>query len=565
MLDHDVDFRNEYRVSGNWYRFGPTPRGTPGNVFGVGPAILSLPAFAIGRVAAIAADERRDGWSDSEQVAVMWMSVLLSVAALAFAARVIRRRFADGPLGLLAATAVAAGGPVLYYAVRQPGYAHPYATFFAAWLIDAWDASYDRPRTARTWAYLGAVFGLACLARPQLATWGVLLAHAALDDVRRDRRSARVVGRWLLGAAVALACVAPQLLTWRALYGELYVVPQGSGFLRWDDPAWSEVLFSSRNGLVPWAPIYALAGLGLIAALPTRARLAGLLLLGVALQAVVNGAAWDWWGGGSFGGRRFDSCFAAFAIGLGALATPMARALGARPQVPWPGWLRATIALASAPAIALAAILAVANIGLARRYDSMSARIHGGDSADHVMRVQLRDGVYGWAGRIAARTSRLVTEPARQAYAARTGLPPTTYDRVVGVHLLGETYPGLNSVAPARDDRREVAALPAPFRYGLRPIPNRPGALRTVGIPATLLVPVNVRGPLEVVLFARHPDGGTLTLSWNGRVVARTAVSGVDTRVAFTTDDVRRGVNQLAIVATPGVELAVLELHLRSR
>ncbi|MBP8807182.1 MAG: hypothetical protein KBG48_24230 [Kofleriaceae bacterium] len=561
VLDRDLDFANQYQVSGNWYRFGPTPRGRPGNVFGVGPALLSTPAFAIGHVAAIAGDERRDGWSDAEQRAVMWMSVLLSVLALWFPARVIARRFATGPIGLFAALAVACGGPVVYYAVRQPGYAHPFATFFAAWLIDAWDASYDRPRTARTWAGLGALLGLATLARPQLATWGLLLVAAALDDLRRGRRDARLLGRWALGAAIALACVVPQLLVWRALYGELYVVPQGSGFMRWDAPAWSEVLFSGRNGLVPWAPIYAVAGLGLFAALPARARLAGLLLVGIGLQAVVNGAAWDWWGGGSFGGRRFDSCFAAFAIGLGALLAPGARALGAAPTVAWRWWRRGATALATAAIATLALALAAANVGLAIHYDHSTARIYGGDSAANVYRIHLRDGWRVAPGQVAAWAARTATAPARAVHAARTGLPPASYDRVVGVHLLGETYPGLNSIAPARDDRRDVGALPAPFRYNLRPVPERPGVVRTVGLPATLVVPVNVRGPLEVAVVARHPLGGAIALSWNGRAMVRAVAAPTDGRIAFTTADVRRGPNQLAIVATPGTELAKLELR----
>ena len=95
-----------------------------------------MPAFAIGHVVGVANGDRSDGWSEAEQQGVMWMSVLWSVAALWVTARVIARRFAPGPLGLVAALAIACGGPVVYYAVRQPGYAHPYATFFAAWLID---------------------------------------------------------------------------------------------------------------------------------------------------------------------------------------------------------------------------------------------------------------------------------------------------------------------------------------------------------------------------------------------------------------------------------------------
>ena len=81
-LDHDVDLTDEYRVTMNWYRLGPTPTGKPGNVFGVGPALLSLPAFAAGHAAAVATDQRRDGFAPAELSAVMWMSVLLSTLAM---------------------------------------------------------------------------------------------------------------------------------------------------------------------------------------------------------------------------------------------------------------------------------------------------------------------------------------------------------------------------------------------------------------------------------------------------------------------------------------------------
>src|ERR1051325_11874526 len=48
VLDRDLDFTNQYQVTQNWYRLGPTPIGRPGNVFGIGPAVFELPAFVVG-------------------------------------------------------------------------------------------------------------------------------------------------------------------------------------------------------------------------------------------------------------------------------------------------------------------------------------------------------------------------------------------------------------------------------------------------------------------------------------------------------------------------------------
>src|SRR2546429_9966547 len=54
VLDGDLDFANQYRVTQNWYRLGATPIGRPANVFGIGPAVFALPAFVVGHGLAIA-------------------------------------------------------------------------------------------------------------------------------------------------------------------------------------------------------------------------------------------------------------------------------------------------------------------------------------------------------------------------------------------------------------------------------------------------------------------------------------------------------------------------------
>jgi hypothetical protein len=191
--------------------------GRAGNVFGIGPGVFASPLFLIGHGVASISGGRTDGFSTLAFALAAWASVLASLGAAWFASRLIARRLADERGALASALLVFAGGPVLFYAVRQPGMAHPFATLFAAWLIDAWDRSYDQPRTARTWAQLGALFGCMVLARPQLVTWGVCLAVAAVADLHAGWRRhclPRVAMRVGLGALAALACVLPQLFSW---------------------------------------------------------------------------------------------------------------------------------------------------------------------------------------------------------------------------------------------------------------------------------------------------------------------------------------------------------------
>jgi hypothetical protein len=551
-LDHDVDFTNQYRETHNWYRLGLTPTKKPANVFGAGPGILSAPVFLPAHATAVATGERRDGFSELEQIATMWLSVLLSVTALVFPYRIASRRLGARGAGLAAALLVFAAGPVVYYAVRQPGYAHPYATFFAAWFVDAWDASFDRRRTARTWMLLGATFGLAVLARPQLATWGLLFVFAAVDDLRR--REPRVVGYWALGAFVTLLCLAPQLLAWKALYGAYYVVPQGDGFMRWDAPAWSEVLWSSRNGLFPWAPLYAVAALGMLAGIARAPRLFGALALGVAAQVIVNGAAWDWWGGGAFGGRRFDSTYVAFALGLAVVLAPAMSALARAWQAP--DGFRIVAATGGLAALVAATALALANLWLCASYASPSARIHGGEPAPRVIRQK----VPGRLGRFAAAASSYATWPVRKHFAYVHDRGVWAYDEIVGVHFMGETFPGLNSVPPRTVDNRTIGQIGGAFRRGFT------GGKDGFTIPtgrARIWVGLNRTGAVEVGVPLAHPTStDEIVITWNGRIVSRGPASSLEGRFAFTTSDLERGVNLLEIYAPP--DTVAHGLHLRA-
>src|SRR5215831_11480211 len=148
VLDGDLDFANQYRVTQNWYRLGPTAIGRPGNVFGIGPAVFTMPAFVVGHGLAIATGARRDGFSGWETTLVLWMSLAASLGAALLATR----RVGSAAAGYLGALAAAVAGPLLYYAVRQPGYAHPFAALFATLLLERWDASYGAaPRRLGTW------------------------------------------------------------------------------------------------------------------------------------------------------------------------------------------------------------------------------------------------------------------------------------------------------------------------------------------------------------------------------------------------------------------------------
>jgi hypothetical protein len=565
VLDRDLDFTNQYAITKNWYRFGKTELGRPGNVFGIGPALFELPAFLIGHVAARATSAHANGFSRAEVLPPLYMSLLASLGALVPAYLLLRRRLGGALAPVLAPLLVAAAGPVVYYAIRQPGYAHPFATFFVAYLVERWDASFDggpQARSLGTWSIFGLLVGASALARPQCALWAVLFAVAAVDDARRTaalsplsrRATARMIlvmvaPRWVAGALVAVVVFAPQMLAWKALHGSLIVTPQGPGFMWWSEPAWSEVLFSSRNGLLPWAPLYALAAAGLAVAAFRTPRIGIALLAGVGLQMAANGAVWDWWAGGSFGGRRFDSAYIAFAYGLGAL-------------IAWPGiwreraWRARAGQAAVAAAVLLSVVLAAANLALVGRESGPTVRIHGGEAASRIIDRKIR----GPLGSIASSSSSLANLPARLLFAWRHDTSLTAYDRVVGVHQLGELYPGLNSIVGKTHQPIALDRAGAPHLLGFAPGPA-PKAAAMIEGSAVVLVGLNRRDPVTFTARASSAVPGTIELWLDGARLAALPLAPKPIQIRGTTPRARRGVNELEIRAPAGTVLHSLDVR----
>ena len=117
--------------------------------------------------------------------------------------------------------------------------------------------------------------------------------------------------------AVALGIVvAPQLYVYQTLNGTFgptpFVVEKFSLLPRYA----FAVLFSGFHGLFSWHPVTLVAVLGLAALWRRAPWVAAALVVFVAAQVLVIGSYETWWGGASFGARRFINCTAIFSLGL---------------------------------------------------------------------------------------------------------------------------------------------------------------------------------------------------------------------------------------------------------
>jgi hypothetical protein len=325
VFDRDLHFRNEYvRMyglqpgDGPGWLYEPTATGHVRNYMPVGPAIAWAPAFLLVSLGVWLTDAwggayPLDGYGRWFQAAAGFSGIIAAAVGswLAYlsAATLFTRRSA-----IWATLTIWLASSAVYYSVISPTYSHVMSMLAVSGFWFGWVRTLGRPQVAR-YAGLGALAGLSALMRWQD---GVLVMVPALEACWHWRTTSfrTVAPRVLATVAGAAAAFIPQMIVWTVLYGRPLTVPQGSHFMKWNEPALLPVLFSYNHGLISWTPVVGVALVGL-ALLVRRLPLVGLAAwLFVGASWYVNAAVADWWGGEAFGARRFLSCYPLFVLGF---------------------------------------------------------------------------------------------------------------------------------------------------------------------------------------------------------------------------------------------------------
>ena len=310
VVDHDLDFSNEYQaVKAERVSYYPTlietrtATGRLADFFPVGPAILAAPAYLVALAVRPGAEPQ---YGPPFSVALTLVSLLFGLLALVLSYR-LAAAVAGPRAAVVGVAGAAAATPFTYYLVYEPSYSHSFSACAVAAFLYLWWRARDR-RTWQGWALLGLLGGLLGLIRFQD---GPLLLVGLLDRPRR---------RWhlLVFFGAAALAFAPQLPVDQVLFGSwLPARPPGQD-LQLFPGHYLQLLVSSQHGLFSWTPIALLAVGGFWFVPDRRLQLAFIYAFGVEL--LIGGAAPDWYGGFSFGMRRFLGLTPFFAIGLAALA-----------------------------------------------------------------------------------------------------------------------------------------------------------------------------------------------------------------------------------------------------
>jgi hypothetical protein len=332
LFDGDLDFANEWQRWG--YKEEPlTATGKRHSLYAAGPAALWSPfivlAHAYVRVGGALGlhGHAPDGYSEPYARAAALGTLVYGLAGAWLLGRALAHAF-GAKLAALAVLGTIACSPAAYYLFVNP--TMPHGLCFALAAVAVWAAeAIRRGGGRREWIVLGASAGALMAVRWQAFVF--VLLPVALGLVALRRGTARL--SWLLaGAGAALLAFSPQMLAWKALYGQWVWLPDNNvvrgQFTRfdWSAPRLVDVLLHADHGLFVWSPALALALLGLLASLRRWGVIAAVGLLLFALTAYVNGSIGDWAGSHSFGARRFDVVWPFCAIGAAMVLRRMERA-----------------------------------------------------------------------------------------------------------------------------------------------------------------------------------------------------------------------------------------------
>lgn len=319
-FDRDINLTNQYQSLGIDHQRGSQvvpETGYARYTYPMGVALAWIPYIEVGHLGVWLRNfhglqTSYDGYSDPYFHAVALGSLLMGWAGLLVLDGLLRRWFPP-TLAFVASVSTAMGSFFLWYLVYHSISTHALTFLLATLILERW---VDQPERARDFAVLGLLVGMAACVRWQTAVLGLLPAFSLVVECFRKRWRYVLTGAAALAGAFLLG-VLPQIVSWKTIFGSFWIgVPLGPDYMSWSAPFLSEILFSSRHGLFSWSPLLFFAAVGLVGFAFRRPKTGVPLLVMVALLTYINSAVSDWWAGGSFGARRFDSVLPMLAIGL---------------------------------------------------------------------------------------------------------------------------------------------------------------------------------------------------------------------------------------------------------
>lgn len=338
LLYHDYSFRLLIDR-----HLSPSRTGFPPSVFGfsrqptgywldkypVGEAIFLLPFFLTGHFIAQLAGVPADGYSNPEVYTVGLAGLIYTVLGLSALGAALRRWFPDWVTAATLA-AVTFGTSVFDYATYDSIFSHAFSFFAVSAMLLCALRWYERPRSVLRALLLGLAIGAVIAVRltDVVLVSVVLLLGVGSRTALHERLLLlrRHIARVAVAASAAVAVLVPQVITWYLATHHLLVRPYPGESFYFSHPHLIDSLISFRpHGLLPYAPVLAVAFCGLAASWRSRRDLAVPVTLAFLPFWYLVASWWDWSFTSGFGDRAFNDVVPILAIPLAFAFAGLAR------------------------------------------------------------------------------------------------------------------------------------------------------------------------------------------------------------------------------------------------
>lgn len=314
LIEHDMDF---VKNPGNWV--GRLPDNKPLIKYTCGVAIMQAPFFLLAWFISNVFGVPLQGGFSQLFVEIIHYGVFIYFLIGLICLRKVLQYFKVSEV-IIAVTLLATffGTNLFHYILAQGLMSHGFLFSLHCMFLYLTILFYKNPNIKHS-ILLGLVGGLITLIRPTEILCFLVWFFWEINtfELLKERVSFMFKNiKSLFFVAVFFIIIwTPQMIYWEFITGKLFFYAYGEEKLFYTDPKILKVLFSPRNGLLPYCPVLILYLIAMF--IPFKANKSRIvILLFVVLNIYLVSCWWCWWYGGSFSMRALIQTFPYIAIGF---------------------------------------------------------------------------------------------------------------------------------------------------------------------------------------------------------------------------------------------------------
>jgi len=311
----------KYRPTPSLLQAFKHPKGNYVMKYSSGQAVLMLPGFVAGHIAAKLGGYDQDGFSRPYQLGIFLWGLMITFIGLFYLRKILILYFSETASGLALITICFATNFLEYGAITN-AMTHNYLFTLYALLIWSTIRFYKAPGF-KTAAFIGTLLGIMALTRPtEIIAILIPISYGLIFRVNEIKNRLiffiRHFKKVIFVATIMAMIGMIQLLYWKFVASEWLVYSYEEQGFSWFRPHIYDCLFSGRAGWLIYTPVMILSLVGFVSFIRKQSNIAVPLFLFSILFFYIT-FAWDvWWYGGSVSQRALVQLYPVLGFPLAA-------------------------------------------------------------------------------------------------------------------------------------------------------------------------------------------------------------------------------------------------------